>query len=206
MADASAITVLLVTTGSTAWEDEGRLCGATDLAMSEEGHDRFVEALAGVSGDRLDVVYCGPDEGSVDAGEMVAKRFGARKRVVGALREVGLGLWEGQRRDDLASRSPKTYKQWCENPASVAPPEGETVGEARERIVGEMCRLIEKARAGGQKIAFVVRPMAAAIANEALLEASADQEGGRPEGGFEWKTVWCERVRELRATCRAGAA
>lgn len=206
MADASAITVLLVTTGSTAWEDEGRLCGATDLAMSEVGQDRFVEALASVSGDGLDVVYCGPDEGSVDAGELVAKRFGARKRVVPALREVGLGLWEGQRRDDLSSRSPKTYKQWCENPASVVPPEGETTGEARERIVGEMCRLIEKARAGGQKIAFVVRPMAAAIANEALLEASADQEGDGQDGVFEWKTVWCERVRELRATCRAGAA
>ncbi len=206
MADASAITVLLVTTGSTAWEDEGRLCGATDLAMSEVGQDRFVEALASVSGDGLDVVYCGPDEGSVDAGELVAKRFGARKRVVPALREVGLGLWEGQRRDDLSSRSPKTYKQWCENPASVVPPEGETTGEARERIVGEMCRLIEKARAGGQKIAFVVRPMAAAIAHEALLEASADQEGDGQDGVFEWKTVWCERVRELRATCRAGAA
>ncbi len=206
MADASAITVLLVKTGSTAWEDDGRLCGATDLAMSDSGREVFIQALDAVSGDSVDTVYCGPDEGSVEAGELVAKRFGARKRIIPALREVSLGLWEGQRREDLLSCHPKAYKQWCDDPANVVPPEGETIGEARERIVGEMCKLIEKSRAGSQRIAFVVRPMAAAIANEALVAASADTDADDQGRGFEWKTVWCERVRELRATCRAGAA
>ncbi len=206
MADASAITVLLATTGSTSWEDEGRLCGATDLAMSESGRDVFAESLELLSGEKLDTVYCSPDEGSRDAAEIVAKRFGARKKVIESLREVSLGLWEGQRREDLAERHSKAYKQWCDGPVNVVPPEGEPFDEARERIVSEICKLMEKARTGGQKIAFVLRPMAAAIANEALLSASAEKDEEQTPGGFEWKTVWCERVRELRATCRAGAA
>lgn len=204
MADASAITLLLVRTGSTAWEDEGRLCGATDLAMSDWGREQFETALDAVSGEGLETVFCGPDEASREAADLLARRFGARKRVVPALREVGLGLWEGQRREDLASRHPKAFKQWCENPASVVPPEGETVGEARDRIVGEMCRLIEKSRAGAQRIGFVLRPLASAIASEALASTGAGEAGGHP--GIAWRTVWGERVKELRATCRAGAA
>ena len=69
MADASAITVLLVTTGSTPWEDDGRLCGATDQAMSDHGREDFTNALDLLSGEKLDIVYCSPDEGSVEAAE-----------------------------------------------------------------------------------------------------------------------------------------
>ena len=92
----SAISVLLVTTGSTAWEDQERLCGATDLAMSEEGRQRFDEQLQAMEGEKHDQVYCGPDEACVEAAELVAKAIGGRKKVVESLAEVGLGLWEGQ--------------------------------------------------------------------------------------------------------------
>ena len=88
----------------------------------------------------------------------------------------------------------------------MVPPEGEPFEEARERIVTEMCKLMDKAKTSGQRIAFVLRPMASAIANEALASASDASEGEQDASVFEWKTVWCERVRELRATCRAGAA
>jgi len=199
MGEASAITVLLVRSPETIWDTQGRLCGSTDLPLADEARTRLRERIGSLGEDRLDVIYCGPDEGSREVADLVARQLGGKKKVVEGLREVNLGLWEGQRLEDLEHRVPRAFRQWREDPQSVTPPEGEGPGEARARILGEVGRLLDKARHANQRIALVLRPLAHAIVADAL--GSSEDEG---ECG--WHTLWSAQVRELRAASRAGAA
>ncbi len=200
MGEASAITVLLIRSPETIWDTQGRLCGSTDLPLADEGRRRLAERIGALgSEDRLDLVYCGPDEGSVEIADLVVRRLGGKKKVIDGLREVDLGLWEGQRLEDLQRRVPKAFKQWREDPQSVTPPEGEGAAEARARILGEVGRLLDKARHTDHRVALVLRPLVHAIVTEAL---GASEDGGE----CEWRTLWSAQVRELRAASRAGAA
>ncbi len=199
MGEASAITVLLVRSPETIWDTQGRLCGSTDLPLADESRARLRERIESLGDDRLDVIYSGPDEGSREVADLVARRLGGKKKVIEGLREVHLGLWEGQRLEDLQQRVPKAYRQWREDPQSVTPPEGEGPGEARARILGEVGRLLDKARHANHRVALVLRPLAHAIVSEALGPSEDEGECG-------WRTLWSAQVRELRAASRAGAA
>lgn len=208
MTDASAITLLLVRCPGTTWEEQGRLCGCTDLPMSETGSVRLRSTLSGLSDATLDVIYTGPDEASIAAGGLVADRFGGKRKVITDLSEVDLGLWEGQRIEDLVGRYRRAFRQWSEDPSLVTPPEGETMGEARGRITGAFCRLLERARSAEQRAAFVLRPIAHAIVGLCAEEGSGRTVRQRMCSGAdaEWVTLWCARVRAIRESIRAGAA
>lgn len=163
MAKARDLTVLLVRSCATEWDDCGRLVGSSDLPLCEAGRGRLEQALDAMGPIDLELVLCSPDEGSVQIAELVAGSTNAKVRVVENLGDVRLGLWEGLRGNELAERYPTTFRHWQSDPGSVQVPGGESFHEARERIVDGLVRAIEKTRAKNTRIGVVVRPMAWAV-------------------------------------------
>jgi phosphoserine phosphatase len=153
------IRLMLVRAGATAWDEDGRLCGACDLPMSETGRADVAAAMAGLNGEVITTILCGPDESSVETARALRAVKGGRVKVLEGLREIDFGLWEGLRLCELEEKCPKAYRQWCENPAAIQAPEGETLEEAEARILGTLGRALEKR--GERGIAAVVlRPAA----------------------------------------------
>jgi len=172
MAKSTDIRLLLVRTGATEWEAAGRLCGTCDLPLSGEGRRVVKEAVAGVTGAEISVVLCGPDEASVETARALAERTGAKVRELDDLAEVGLGLWEGMLASEVEEKYPTAYRQWKDDPASVTPPEGESLAEAEERIIGGLSRGLSKAKGA---TGVVLRPMAHALVRGRLLKVPASR-------------------------------
>ena len=156
--------IVLLRAGPTAWEREGRICGAADLPLDEGVATAIAEAAgAGLAAqgrpDRKPrLLLVGPGEACQQAGGVVGARFEIKPKTVNGLSEVGLGLWEGVRGDELDERCPSAYRQWRSDPASVDAPEGENLGDAQDRLVSAMDTALGRKRQGTAVI--VLRSMA----------------------------------------------
>ncbi len=159
--------VLLVRTGCTDWDLQHRAAGRADLPLCLTARAelaRLAESAEGVLGaDRPDVLLSGPDEASGETCAFLAERWSCRSKPVDALAEVGLGLWEGLRSDELAERYPSVYARWREDPSSITTPEGEHIAEAADRLMDALFRAVDKLRTDQPNVGLVLRPIAHAV-------------------------------------------
>lgn len=208
MAKSNEIRVLLVRTGETEWERAGRLAGATDVPLTDEGRAAARRAADGLGDAHLSAILCGPDEASQVTAQELARVTGAKVRVVESLGEINLGLWEGLLASELEEKCPRAYRQWIEDPASVQVPEGENLDQARSRILESLSRSLGKASNGsGGGVGVVLRPVALAlVACEWTGTPTKDLWSIIRTGpATQWRTVQRERFRPARARARAGA-
>ncbi len=160
MAKSGNISVILVRSGATEWDEQDRLQGKMDLPLTDAGRegvesvlDAFIDANPGIESG---TVHGGPSEGSRETARLVAKRFGVRTKSHGGLEGMDLGLWEGLLYEDLVDRYSKAFKQWREDPAAVRAPEGETLVDLERRLLTTVGKILEKA---GDGQVLVLRPI-----------------------------------------------
>lgn len=159
--------ILLVQGGGTDWDRDGRLSGAADLPLSVDERAR----LEGLSPQqwapegrdrpgRVDLLVCGPDEASQATASLASAAYGGVKvRKLDGLRDLDLGLWEGVLPEDLQDRCPTSYRQWVDDPGSVTAPEGEALGAALDRVLGEIRKAGDRIKHEEPVIAVVLRPI-----------------------------------------------
>ncbi len=208
MTKPGTVTLTLVRSGATEWDDAGRLQGATDLPLSESGREALLATLdASLNGKAklLTAVLHGPDEASAQTAQAIADRGAGRRRESAGLRDMDLGLWAGLRQTELLDRHPTLFRTWREDPGSITPPDGENLLEAEERILGALSRAT--AKAGKGPVAVVLRPLALAlvrcwIQERPLTELWQAVEESSPVETFEAPR---SRLDSVRTGQRAGA-
>ena len=161
--------VILVRTGATEWDNVGRLAGTADLPISPDGRRRLEHLSAALSGVPFGCVWSPGDEASCETAVVVAgfaaeRDTGPKPKLKknDALRELGLGLWEGSLAEELRARCPSAFGRWCEDPRDVTPPQGESIAELGERLVAECVRLMHRSRDESHALVNVLRPIACA--------------------------------------------
>ncbi|MEM9066048.1 MAG: histidine phosphatase family protein [Planctomycetota bacterium] len=169
--------LILLCSGPTEWDEAGRLGGGADLPLSAAGIERTESLVAGLEGtEQIASVISGPDEASQATADLAGARLGVKVRVIDDLCEVGLGLWEGLRPEDLEERYPRVSKQWLANPAGVRVPEGEPVPEAQDRLINALLRGLDKAKCDGTNaVVVVLRPMAFSLVLAAVDPSAAGE-------------------------------
>lgn len=163
MTSEDSIRVTLVRSGATAWDDAGRLGGTCDLPLSEAGREVVRAALAGLNGEVVNTIFSGPDEASLETAQALRAVKGGKVKVLEGLKELDFGLWEGLRLDEIEEKCPTAYRQWCDNPAAVMVPEGESIEEASQRLFHTLGRALERVRGDAGAPAVVLRPVAHAL-------------------------------------------
>ncbi len=159
--DSTPQLVLLLRSGRTAWDDEGRLQGRTDLPLSENGRTSFVAGIPHALGEDepgFTVIHHGPDEASKESATLVSERIGAKLKQVKGFGGMDVGLWDGLLESELTERYPRAFKQWHDDPLHVTPPEGETIPELADRLLSALVKIVDKS--GEKPIAVVLRPIA----------------------------------------------
>jgi broad specificity phosphatase PhoE len=167
--------LVLIRAGATAWDEQRRLQGRTDLPLCEGGRVQADAAarLVGAAGDlasRIGVVHYAPDDASRETAQAVASQLGVKIRKLPGVASIGLGLWEGMRDEELLSKHTRSYKQWRDDPSLVLPPEGESLIEAEVRMGNAIRRVLDKA--GRKAVAIVARPLVIEVIS-ALVEDRA---------------------------------
>ncbi len=160
MATPSEIEVLLVRCSRTEWDETSRLGGDCDLPACKAWGEELTAALRDHDLSAITGILTSPDEASVQTAHHIGKLTDKKVRPIDDLREIDLGLWEGQRMEQLVERFPGAFKQWKEDPTSVVAPEGESFADAETRLLNAFAKGLDKLNGKGRHVAVVLRPMA----------------------------------------------
>jgi broad specificity phosphatase PhoE len=134
----------LVRHGATPASASDRFAGTLDTELSAEGRDQANALGRRLANEPLVAVYASPLRRTVDT---ASRAVGARRLEVirrEGLREISYGRWEGLTRDEVATRFPDEYRQWTEDPFSLAPQGGESGAEVMARGLPVIRELVER--------------------------------------------------------------
>jgi alpha-ribazole phosphatase len=124
----------LIRHGQTDWNLEGRYQGQSDVPLNETGRAQACALAGKLAGHSFDAVYASDLSRARETAEIVAAALHMPVRLETRLREINQGEWEGQLVDDIKARYADLWQQRSADPASIRPPQGETVGEVAARV------------------------------------------------------------------------
>lgn len=164
------LTILLIRSGKSEFDVQGRIQGTLDVPLSDEGQrqaraaaDELIDESASIT-----ALYAGPDLTAQQTAEIVSDRLGLEAKTVKMLHNLNQGLWQGMLFDEVKSKLPKVYRQWLEKPETVCPPEGETLTAAADRVRKALAKLAKKHKSG--VIALVLSQPLACVVRSVLRE------------------------------------
>ena len=176
--------VLLIRPGATEFDDQGRIKGSMDMPMSERGREQVTSLTEQLSEFRVKTIYCSPGESARETAQRLASgREDVRIKVIDAFRNIDHGLWHGKLIDELRRNHPRVYRQGQESPTDLCPPNGESIRDAKARVIKAVRKVVRKA--GEDVIAIVIPdPMASVVESllrgEELLDLwNAETDSGR---------------------------
>jgi probable phosphoglycerate mutase len=146
--------LLVVRSGQTAFDREGRIKGTLDIPLTEEGKQeakRFGDDVARFAPSAL---VASPSRCARETAAAVGASTGLKPRICPELGNLDFGLWQGLLVEEIAERQPKLHRQGQENPWALMPPEGEALEECCDRASTAIERLLR--RHGEGPLALVV--------------------------------------------------
>ncbi len=164
--------LILIRSGSTDFDLQGRICGTLDIPLSEvgiaEAHAFAARLNAGVTAARSSLgantlatpisppvaIYSSMAACAQETSRIIGRAVGLSPRRVADLWNLDQGLWQGMLVEDIRRKQPRVYRQWQENPWAVLPPEGELLEHACNRVEAALEKLCK--RHAGESIALVV--------------------------------------------------
>lgn len=158
----------LVKAGPSAWDLADRLAGSADVPLDSTA-DAVVRAIGGWFEGAPTMILHSAEEVSRGVAQrlegVLSQRFPkemdeAIRKEVEDLGEVGLGLWEGMRRQEVEQRFSGAYAQWKHDPWSVVPTDGEGMPDAEARLLGAILRGLGRSAAKTARVVVILRPLA----------------------------------------------
>ncbi len=140
--------ILLIRTGNTEYECQGRIQGTLDVPLSEDGRQHIEHLVASLRDQPIDVLYFAPCRASQQCAEILTEQLDVKSKKIDTLHNLDHGLWQGMLLEDVKVKQPKVYRQWQEHPETVCPPNGETLRQAQERMQQALAKLAKKHKEG----------------------------------------------------------
>lgn len=158
------IKILLIRTGATEYECQGRVQGTLDIPLSEDGRQQVEQVADQLRDQTIDVLYAGPCRATQQSADILATELKLKAKTVEDLRNLDHGLWQGMLIDDVKVKQPKVYRQWQEHPETVCPPDGESLQVVRERLHRAVTKIAKKTK-GGIAAVVVAEPVTSLLKN-----------------------------------------
>lgn len=143
--------LILIRHGETDWNAEKRYMGSTDICLNARGMAQAKELRGRLAPARVDAIFASSAKRAAVFAENVFE--GRLIREMDGLREMGFGVFEGMRYDEISTRYPEAYKSWIDDPFSAGIPGGESPAAFRSRIMEAFRVIISEC---GGKVAAVV--------------------------------------------------
>jgi probable phosphoglycerate mutase len=160
---------VLIRPGATDYDLQGRIQGSLSLPLCDSGVHEVEQLIAVLRPLELDLIYSCEADPARQTATMLGDALDVKVKSIDELQNMNHGLWQGMLVDEVKRKLPKVYRQFSEQPECVCPPEGETIGEARERIQTVISKLLKKTKQG--TIALVLPEPAASVARACLTAA-----------------------------------
>ncbi|MEM9701822.1 MAG: histidine phosphatase family protein [Planctomycetota bacterium] len=160
--------VAVIRPGCTDYDAQSRIAGRLDLPLNPEGEAQNADLIDSLRGLHLSYVLRGAGGNVAETAEEIGERLDLPVKVSDNLCNLDQGLWEGLTVEDVLRRYPKLARRWHDEPESVCPPDGESVGEALDRVRRALFKPLKKGRTFG---VVAADPLATLIESVVLGES-----------------------------------
>ena len=156
------VRIVLVRPGATDYVQQGRIQGALEVPLSEEGAQEAARLSGELAGLGLAVLYSSDSEHALQTAGAIASALDVKLKTLESLRNLDHGLWQGMLVEEVKRKQPKVYRQWQDQPESVCPPGGEMINDAQERVRTALTKILKKDK--GETVGLVVpEPLASLV-------------------------------------------
>jgi probable phosphoglycerate mutase len=145
----------LVRHGESEWNAEQRLCGRTDIPLSDAGRHQAERLAARLRALPPAAIYTSPLARTTETAAIIAQGAGLTPVIDARIVELNYGTWEGRTFAEVMAEDGATYARWDADPATVAPPGGETGLAGLARIVPFLDELARRHSAGRDHVVVV---------------------------------------------------
>jgi len=134
--------------GEAAWNAEGRLCGSTDVPLSDAGRRQAQLLARRLQPIPVEALYSSPLSRALESARLIGEVIGHGPVVDHRLAELNYGAWEGRTFEEIKRADPAIYNAWDADPATLAPPEGESGVHLIERVTPFLAEVAQRHASG----------------------------------------------------------
>ena len=87
--------VLLIRTGATEYDSQGRVQGTLDVPLSEDGRQQVELVADELRYQSIDALYTGPCRATRQSAEMLAEQLQLKAKIIDSFSNLDHGLWQG---------------------------------------------------------------------------------------------------------------
>ncbi len=127
--------ILLVRHGQTEWNQQHRIQGNQDSALTTLGRKQALKTRQSLEHIKLQQAYVSPLKRARDTAEIILKGGPLEACVLNDLREIALGPWEGKTRQETILTHPVEHDNFWYNPDAFKLPGAETFQQLQHRMV-----------------------------------------------------------------------
>jgi broad specificity phosphatase PhoE len=154
--------LIVIRAGATDYDLQERIRGTLDMPLSTAGAAAATRAGERLAADPPTAIYASADEAAEETAWIIGSACGMKPKHLPNLGNVDMGLWQGRLVEEIRDTQPRLHRQWQDNPWSVAPPEGELLEEACERVEAAIEKIFKR-HPGGTVAVVVPRPLDAIV-------------------------------------------
>ena len=126
--------LILLRHGQTAWNLEGRWQGHADPPLNSNGLEQAHQAADELKATHLSAIYSSDLQRARVTAEAIASFHNLPVKIDPRLRELNMGVWEGELVLDIPRLYPVAWADRQARPVDASPPGGESVGQLAERV------------------------------------------------------------------------
>jgi broad specificity phosphatase PhoE len=179
---------LLIRPGATEYDEQGRVQGTLDIPLCEDGR-RHVEAMVEeLRVQPITAIYTSPSQAAEQTADAIGEALDMKVKTLDNLRNLDHGLWQGMLVADVKVKQPRVYRQWLEQPATVCPPQGESVGDAEERLQTAVAKIAKKHKFEGLVALVLPEPLASLLCHVLRHDGLGDLWNSR-NGSTPWEII-----------------
>ena len=119
--------------GETEWNKLGRFQGHTDISLNDRGQSQARETAVASEDWGYTAIYSSPLVRTVQVAEEIAKVTPMLVSQEPGLKELSLGDLEGVTGEEMRNDWPALFAAWRTEPEKMSMPNGESLGELRDR-------------------------------------------------------------------------
>jgi broad specificity phosphatase PhoE len=154
--------LILIRHGETDWNRLKRFQGGrSDTPLNGRGLLQAELVANALLRDNVKAVFCSPLIRAASTAQAISARLAAPVTITESLRELDFGDYEGRFEEDLRHDYGAAFEEWRLSHYTQAPPNGESLRDAAQRVA-EAARLLLAAAGNGD---------VAAVAHQAILMA-----------------------------------
>jgi broad specificity phosphatase PhoE len=130
----NTVRLIVVRHGETPWNAENRIQGQTDIPLSQRGEAQARRLQARLANEEITVAYASDLQRAWRTAQLAVEGHGIPIVRDPVWRELRFGDWEGLTSAETVARDPEIAAARRREPGRVRPPNGEHLGDMRDRI------------------------------------------------------------------------